>query len=82
VGAWFVSCNGGPFLPCTVIAPSLIPSKAGDQVKTDKKDAIKLARLDRAGELTAVHIPVETDEAKRVHMATRSRKGYWRMSQN
>jgi transposase len=52
-------------VPCTVVAPSLIPSKAGDQVKTDKKDAIKLARLLRAGELVSVHIPDETDEAIR-----------------
>jgi len=52
-------------VPCTVVAPSLIPSKAGDQVKTDKKDAVKLARLLRAGELTAVHVPDETDEAIR-----------------
>ena len=50
---------------CTVVAPSLIPTKAGDQVKTDKRDAIKLVRLLRAGELTAVHIPDETDEAIR-----------------
>ncbi len=50
---------------CTVVAPSLIPSKAGDQVKTNKRDAIKLVRLLRAGELTAVHIPDETDEAIR-----------------
>lgn len=50
---------------CTVIAPSLIPTKAGDHVKTDKKDAIKLARLLRAGELVAVHVPDETDEAIR-----------------
>ena len=52
-------------VPCTVVAPSLIPSKAGDQVKTDKKDALKLARLLRAGELTAVHVPDEADEAIR-----------------
>ena len=52
-------------VPCTVVAPSLIPSKSGDQVKTDKKDAIKLARLLRAGELTAVHVPDEADEAIR-----------------
>jgi len=50
---------------CTVVAPSLIPSKAGDRGKTDKRDAIKLVRLLRAGELTAVHIPDETDEAIR-----------------
>ena len=47
------------------MAPSLIPTKAGDQVKTDKKDAIKLARLLRAGELVEVHVPDETDEAIR-----------------
>jgi len=50
---------------CTVVAPSLIPTKAGDQVKTDKKDAAKLARLLRAGELVSVHVPDETDEAIR-----------------
>jgi len=50
---------------CTVVAPSLIPSRAGDRVKTDKRDAIKLARLLRAGELTAVHVPDATDEAMR-----------------
>jgi transposase len=50
----------------STIAPSLIPTKAGDQVKTDKRDAIKLVRLLRAGELTAVHVPDETDEAIRV----------------
>ena len=50
---------------CTVAAPSLIPTKVGDQVKTDKKDAIKLARLLRAGELVSVFIPDETDEAIR-----------------
>ena len=50
---------------CTVVAPSLIPTKAGDHVKTDKKDAIKLARLLRAGELVSVFVPDETDEAIR-----------------
>ena len=39
---------------CEVIAPSLIPTKAGDRVKTDRKDAEKLARCYRAGELTPV----------------------------
>jgi transposase len=52
-------------VPCTVVAPSLIPSKSGDQVKTDKKDAIKLARLLRAGELVSVYVPDEVDEAIR-----------------
>ena len=48
-----------------VIAPSLIPAKSGDRVKTDRRDARKLARLYRAGELTAVHIPDEADEVIR-----------------
>ena len=37
---------------CQVVAPSLIPKKAGDRIKTDRRDALKLARLLRAGELT------------------------------
>ena len=50
---------------CIVVAPSLIPKKAGDKVKTDKRDAIQLARLFRAGELTAVFVPEREDEAIR-----------------
>lgn len=49
----------------TVAAPSLIPRGAGERIKTDRRDALKLARLHRAGELTAVHIPDGTDEAIR-----------------
>jgi transposase len=48
-----------------VFAPSLIPKKAGDKVKTDKRDAIQLARLFRAGELTPVYVPDREDEAIR-----------------
>ena len=48
-----------------VIAPSLIPVKSGDRVKTDKRDAKKLARLLRSGDLTAIHIPDESDEVMR-----------------
>ena len=48
-----------------VVAPSLIPVRSGDKVKTDKRDARKLARLLRAGELTAVHVPDEADEVIR-----------------
>ena len=44
-------------IDCTVIAPSLIPKKAGDRVKTDRRDAEKLARLHRAGELTSIQVP-------------------------
>jgi transposase len=50
---------------CQVVAPSLTPTRAGDRVKTDKRDARKLARLLRAGELTPVYIPEPTDEAIR-----------------
>ena len=50
---------------CEVIAPSLIPQKPGDRVKTDRRDAIRLAHLYRAGELTSVHVPTEEDEALR-----------------
>lgn len=50
---------------CEVIAPGLIPSKSSDRVKTDKRDAQKLARLFRAGELTSVHIPEEEEESIR-----------------
>jgi len=52
-------------IDCQVVAPSLIPSRAGDRVKTDRRDARKLARLHRAGELSAVHVPEASDEAMR-----------------
>ncbi len=52
-------------IACAVIAPSLIPKGSGDRVKTDRRDALALARLHRAGELTAVHIPDARDEAVR-----------------
>ena len=50
---------------CQVVAPSLIPKKAGDRVKTDRRDSLSLARLHRAGELTAVWVPDEVQEALR-----------------
>jgi len=50
---------------CTVVAPSLIPKKAGDRVKTNRRDAQNLARLHRAGELTSVWVPGEEQEAMR-----------------
>jgi transposase len=52
-------------IACDVIAPSLTPKGSGDKIKTDRRDARMLARLHRAGELTAVHIPDERDEAIR-----------------
>jgi transposase len=48
-----------------VVAPSLIPKKAGDRVKTDRRDSLMLARLLRAGELTAVWVPDDEHEALR-----------------
>ena len=50
---------------CEVIAPSLIPQRAGDRIKTDKRDCIRLAELSRAGELRAVWVPDKADEAIR-----------------
>jgi transposase len=50
---------------CTVVAPSLIPKKPGDRVKTNRRDAVGLAKLLRAGELTAVWVPDEGHEAMR-----------------
>lgn len=50
---------------CEVVAPALIPRKAGERVKTDRRDALSLARLHRAGELTAVWVPEPEQEAMR-----------------
>ena len=50
---------------CVVVAPSLVPRKPGERVKTDRRDARKLAELLRAGLLTEVHPPTEADEAVR-----------------
>jgi transposase len=50
---------------CWVVAPSLIPQKAGDRVKTDRRDAVQLARLMRSGDLTPVYVPQVEDEAIR-----------------
>ena len=50
---------------CVVVAPSLIPKKPGDRVKTNRRDALNLAKLLRAGELTAVWVPDERHEAMR-----------------
>jgi transposase len=50
---------------CQVIAPALIPRKAGERIKTDRRDARKLAELLRAGLLTAVRVPTPAEEAAR-----------------
>jgi transposase len=50
---------------CDVVAPSLIPRAPGERVKTDRRDCRRLARLHRAGELTAIRVPTEAEEAVR-----------------
>jgi len=50
---------------CVVVAPSLVPKKPGDRVKTDRRDALKLARSHRSDDLTAVWVPDEGSEALR-----------------
>lgn len=50
---------------CAVIAPSKIPRQPGERVKTNRRDALKLARLDRSGDLEAIYVPTEEDEAMR-----------------
>lgn len=55
----------GMGIACEVVAPSLIPVRSGDRVKTDRRDAAKLARLLRAGELVTITIPSADQEAVR-----------------
>jgi transposase len=50
---------------CDVIAPSLIPQRPGERIKTDRRDSIRLAHLYRAGELTSIHVPTSEDESLR-----------------
>ncbi len=50
---------------CKVVAPSKTPRKSGDRIKNDRRDAETLARLERTGELTAIYVPSEEDEAMR-----------------
>ena len=76
-GAWTACYEAGPTgytlywqlsrlgIPCVVIAPTLVPTKAGDRVKTDRRDAERLASSFRAGELTPVWVPDAEHEALR-----------------
>lgn len=52
-------------ISCSVVAPSMIPRRSGDRIKTDRRDAINLVRLFRAGELTSIYVPTVEDEAIR-----------------
>lgn len=64
-GYWLYRYLKRQRLACWVVAPSLIPKKSGDRVKTDRRDARKLSTLARAGELTTVYVPKLEDEAIR-----------------
>src|SRR5438093_1600256 len=64
-GYWLYRDLTRKALTCVVVAPSLIPRKPGDRVKTDKRDAVTLARLARSGDLTPVYVPDVPDEAIR-----------------
>jgi transposase len=52
-------------MDCVVVAPSKIPQQSGNRLKNDRRDSLSLARLHRAGELTAVYVPTPEDEALR-----------------
>jgi transposase len=64
-GYWLYRYLTKKALKCWVVAPSPIPKKAGDRVKTDRRDAMQLARLLRSGDLTPIYVPVVEDEAIR-----------------
>jgi transposase len=55
----------GNGIDCIVVAPSMIPKKDGDRIKTDRRDALNLARLHRSGDLQEIYIPTRDDEAMR-----------------
>jgi transposase len=64
-GYWLYRYLTRKHLTCWVVAPSCVPKKAGDRVKTDRRDATQLARLRRSGDLTPVYVPAVEDEAIR-----------------
>src|SRR5439155_18756949 len=64
-GYWLYRYLTKQGLKCWVVAPSQIPKKAGDRVKTDRRDAVQLARLLRSGDLTPVYVLAVEDEAIR-----------------
>jgi len=64
-GYWLYRYLTKKNLKCWVVAPSQIPKKAGDRVKTERRDAMQLARLLRSGDLTPVYVPEVAAEALR-----------------
>ncbi|WP_415905966.1 IS110 family transposase [Neptuniibacter sp. QD72_48] len=64
-GYWVYRLLTSLGFPCYVVAPSLIPKKPGERIKTDKRDAMKLANLLRTGDLDPIYVPEPEDEAIR-----------------
>ncbi len=64
-GFWIYRRLRAQGLRCMVVSPSMTPRNAADRVKTDRRDAMRLARLARAGELEPIYVPDERDEAMR-----------------
>jgi transposase len=64
-GFWIYRRLRAQGLACMVVSPSMTPRSAADRVKTDRRDAMKLARLARAGELEPIYVPDAADEAMR-----------------
>ncbi len=65
----------GKGFSCQVVAPSKTPKKSGERIKNDRRDAETLGRLERAGELTAIYVPREDDEAMRDLLRAREDAG-------
>lgn len=64
-GYWLYRLLSSWDFPCFVVAPSLIPKKPGQQVKTDKRDCMQLAQLLRNGDIDSIYVPEPEDEAIR-----------------
>jgi transposase len=64
-GFWICRRLKGRGIDCMVVSPSMTPRNAADRIKTDRRDAMKLARLAGAGELEPIYVPDEADEAMR-----------------
>jgi transposase len=71
-GSWLYRSLQNKGDDCWVVAPSLMPKKAGERVKTDRRDAVQLARLARSGDRTLVYVPKVDDEA--IRALTRARE--------
>jgi len=70
-GFWIYRRLRAQGLDCRVVSPSMTPRRAGDRVKTDRRDCLMLARLGRAGELEPIYVPDAKDEAMRDLVRTR-----------